>query len=266
LSSVSGQGVKAGITIDAARALTYIRDTGSQSTSCWHLLDYWTHHLINTLFYSFFGNLNSQIALPGYTEAKNWNIAYRRNTGRSDILTSITGSVDVDLDGLDLDLVGVLSIGDKITNRFLFIENIYGHLNIFLDGASFDGRIGAEKKAYLTADPRIFSSVEADILTNYSDIFDIVVADSNMIIQAMGAASIPIAGIPVTTPDGYSLYYCDIFDNRLSDAAARDYLRSICNYGALYHKQQAGINWIYSAYPMSDYGASQGFRLMYETL
>ena len=104
-------------------ALSAFRDRAVARGSGWHAYDFWAQHLIQMYFYLYYASLDSQGELPGYTEASAYDAAYKRLTGRSNILTSMNGSIDAELgEGeTDEDLAAVLSEGSKIANRFLFM-------------------------------------------------------------------------------------------------------------------------------------------------
>ena len=240
--------------------LAIARDTSDQNTSNWHIYDYWTEHLINLLFYVYYGNLDSQTALPGYTDGTSPDF---RTTGRSNILSTVNGSVQADFDGVDSDLVGrISSSNETIANRFLFVENIFGHIFKFLHGAAFDGRIGERKTAWLTPDPRLFSADEATVLANYTDMdIDLVSVNETSWVKAVGKALLPVEG------DGSnSEYYCDRMYSYLTDTANRDYLRSIRAGGALSLGTSAGVACRNSQNSLLFSGAWGGSRLCAEII
>ncbi len=156
----------------------------------WFAYDFWTHHLLMLLFYAYYGTLNSQSVLPGYTEASSYDEAYKRNTGRSDELSTMNGSAEVNLTDTDSDLTGIVSEGDAIANKFLFIENIFGHIWKALAGCVFDGRVGEDNTVYATSDPDKFSSTEADILADYENLNIELPADSKRRVYCKFAKSL----------------------------------------------------------------------------
>lgn len=255
-ASVSGQPVKTSVTLDNARYLAIARDTANQATSKWHLMSGWTQHLIQLLFYAYYGNIDSQSVLEGYTEASGWDYNYTRLTGRSNILEKANGNVDVDLAGTDIDLDGIVTPGNKVANRFLWIENIFGHVWKMLDGISYDGRVGSSKKAYMADDPRIYSSNEADILS-YPYSYDLLVNGGGEYIKALGGAGNPYVGGAASS----STYFSDYMWSYLSDSVNRDFLRLVLVGASLYLGRRAGVGSRYSYYGLSTSSSSIGFRL-----
>ncbi len=232
LASASDAAVWTPQTLATYRANAFSRGAG------WYPYDFWTHHLVQALFYAYYGTFDSQTALPGYTERTAWNDTYKRNTGRSSILTGINGTVPADLAGLDADLDDAnWRIAEKnIANRFLFIENIFGHVWKFLDGCSFDGRVGQPNLAYVTNNPALFSSVDADILANYEVLGGELPAASNeAYVQSLQAGFLPKAH-----GGGSTTYVTDYFWSYLDDET-RDYFRSVRSGGNLYFGGQAGV-------------------------
>lgn len=260
LCSISGQPVRTSINMDALTNLAIARDTADQQTSQWHIHDYWTEHLINLLFYVYYGNLDSQTALPGYTDGT-WPDT--RLTGRSNILTSINGSVQADFAGVDSDLIGRISAANEtIANRFLFVENIFGHIWKFLHGAAFDGRIGEKKTAWLTPDPRLFSMAEANVLANYTDMdIDLLSVNTTSYVKAVGKGLLPVEG-----GANAATYYCDLMWSYLTDAANRNYLRSVLAGGRLLNGAIAGLACRYSHVALSLANATVGSRLCAEKI
>ena len=260
LCSVSGQPVRTNINMDEFTTPAIARDTANQQTSQWHIYDYWTEHLINLLFYVYYGNLHGRTALPGYTDGT-WPDL--RLTGRSNILSTVNGSVQADFDGVDSDLVGRISeANETIANRFLFVENIFGHIWKFLYGAAFDGRIGAKKTAYLTPDPRLFSVTPANVLANYTDMdIDLLSVDTTSFVKATGRALLPVEGGASS-----ATYYCARMFSYLTDAADRNYLRSVLAGGALIYGNNAGIACRYSLHVLTLAHPYRGSRLCAEKI
>ncbi len=253
LQSVSGAPVLTSQTLATFRARAFARGAG------WFPYDFWTHHLIQLLFYVRHGTFDSQTALPGYTEASGWDYAYTRPTGRSNILTSISGSVDAllgvgELDE-DLNAAGITA-GEKIANRFLFIENIYGHIWKFLDGCAFNGRIGEQNTAYVTADPAKFSSDEATIRANYEDLGIDLPSDVN----ANYIKNLQQGFLPKEFGGGSTTYVTDYFWSYLDDET-RDYFRSVRLGGCLFDGGQAGVAARYSGVSLGHASSAYGSRL-----
>ena len=231
LSSVSGVAPLTGVALATFRSRAFARGAG------WYPYDYYTHHLLQLLFYVYYADFNSQAKLPGYTEASAYADAYKRTSGRSDNLTTMNGSVDADLAGIDAELVAAgITAGEKIANQFLFIENIFGHLWKMLDGIAFDGRIGQPNTAYVTADPTKFSSVDAEILANYDNLnVNLPAATNENYIQSLQSFF-----LPKVHGGGSSTYVTDYFWSYLDDET-RNYLRLVRAGGALAYGGKAGL-------------------------
>jgi hypothetical protein len=218
------------------------------------------------LFYAYYGTRDSQTALPGYTERSAYDANDFRNNGRTDILATVNGSVDAQtgVGETDEDLAaGWKGAETTIANRFLFVENIFGAKWKFLDGCSFDGRLEQKKTAWVHPDPRVFTSVDADILTNYIDLnIDVLTEILTTWIGGVGRGFIPLAAL---TADS-AKYYCDLFYSYLSDAANRNYLRSVLAGGLLAHGSSAGLAARSSNVSLSISAAIIGSRLCYKKI
>jgi hypothetical protein len=231
-----------------------------------HQLDFYTQELIQLLFYAYYGTRDSQTALPGYTERSVYNAADFRNNGRTDILATVNGYVNAQTGAgeVDEDIAAGWrneGRGTAIANRFLFIENIFGAKWKFLDGCSFDGRVGAKKTAWVHPDPRVFTSVDADVLTNYIDLnVDLLSVATTSYIGGVGRGFIPLAALGADS----AKYYCDLFYSYLSDAANRNYLRSVLAGGRLNHGSLAGLAVRYSNDPLASANPSYGSRLCFK--
>lgn len=265
LASVSGVVPLTYINIATFRQRANARSSKiSPHNNEWHLMDFWTNDLIMLLFYAYYGTRQSQEALPGFTERTAWKAAHMRTTGRSNILTTMNGSVDADLAGLDSALsTGWLNQGrgTAIANRFLFIENIFGHIWKFVDGCSADGRIGAKKTMWHTPDPRLFSSDQATILSTYEDLnVDLLSVNTESYIGAVGDGFVPLAAF---TADSEK-FWCDNFWSYLTDAANRNYLRSVRAGGSLPFGASAGLAARVAANALAYEFADCGARLMYK--
>lgn len=233
LQSVSGVATLTSQTLDAFRTRAFARGEG------WYPYDFWTQHLLQLLFYINYATFNSQQALPGYTERTAWNDAYKRNTGRSDALITMNGTVAADLTGLDADLNDAnWRIAEKnIANRFLFVENIFGHIWKFMDGCAFNGLVSQTYNyAYVTNNPALFSSSEALILANYERYgTSLPGATNENYMQSLQAGFLPKAH-----GGSSSTYITDYFWSYLDDAT-RDYFRVVRAGGGLNSGGPAGV-------------------------
>jgi hypothetical protein len=230
LQSISGVALEHTKTLAEFSALAVARGAN------WHSYDYYTQHLIQMLFYLYYADFNSQVVLPGYTE-HSWDPSYKRNTGRTDAMTSLAGSVNADSAGVDADLVaGWLNSSRVIANRFFWIENIYGHCWKFLDGCVFDGLTGQPNTAYLTPNPTLFSSVDADVLSKYINMnVDIPAAVDMNYMQTLGGLF-----LPKSFGGNSSTYVTDYFWSYL-DNAGQNYLRVVISGCSLNNGAQAGV-------------------------
>ncbi len=237
-------------------ALPTFRNRAVARGSGWHAYDFWAQHLIQMYFYLYYASLDSQGELPGYTEASAYDAAYKRLTGRSNILTSMNGSIDAILgEGeTDEDLSAVLTEGDKIANRFLFIENIFGHIWKMLDGVSFDGRIGENNTVFLSKNPADYSSVEANILADYENL--------NINLSGLSGyiGTVHSGFIPKTIAGNSSSYFGDYLYSNLDDEG-RDYLRLVRAGGVLSNGVAAGVAYRASALPLGSSDSAYGSRL-----
>ena len=230
-----------------------------------HQRDFYSDELFMLLFYAFYGTRDSQTALPGYTERAVYNDADFRKTGRSNILTTVNGSVDAQtgIGEIDEDLAAGWKDegrGRAIANRFLFVENFYGDKWEFDDGCAFDGRTTARKTAWVHPDPRKFTSVDADVLTNYIDLnVDLVSVATTAWVGAVGRGFVPLssAGADATK------YYCDQFYSYLANREL-NYLRSVRAGGSLTIGSLAGLAARISYYSLAHTDALYGSRLMFK--
>ena len=270
LTSVSGVATRTDRTLAQFRSEAIARKSGAtQSNSNWHTMGFWQQHLLDMLFFAYYDTRHSQQVLPGYTEASTYNNAYKRNTGRSINCTSHNCSVDVDLAGVDSDLTAVMTAGNKIANRFLWIENIFGHIWKFNDGVTYvpteavgvSGWTGEFRAVYATADPRLFSSTDADILNNYDLLSVTPFAGSNEI----WVGKVGTGFIPTTTGTNENQYWTDYHWNRLSDSG-RAYLRSVLAGGLLNSGGRAGVVARVSDSGLGYSDSSRGSRLCYSEI
>lgn len=261
LNSISGVVSTGSLTMDQFRDLAEATFTITGG----HQLDFYTQELIQLLFYAYYGTRDSQTALPGYTERAAYNANDFRNNGRTDILTTVNGYVNAQtgVGEIDEDIAAGWKDegrGTAIANRFLFIENIFGAKWKILDGCAFDGRTTARKTAWVHPDPRVFTSVDADVLTNYIDLdVDLVSVTTTAWIGAVGRGFVPLSSVGADA----AKYYCDMFYSFLADSA-RNYLRSVRAGGLLSLSSTAGLAARYSYYSLANSSALHGSRLCYK--
>jgi hypothetical protein len=249
-----------GVALDHSKTMRDFNNLALARGAGWHGYDFYTQHLIQMLFYLYYANLNSQLVLPGYTDHSWVTGSEKRNTGRMNALTTLNGSVNADEAGVDADLAGGWYGESRVIgNRFLWIENIFGHCWKFLDGCSFDGRIGQKNTAYLTPNPLLFSSVDADILTKYINMnVDLPVNTPESYIKSLGSLMLPkVFGGDSAT------YMTDYFWSYLDDVT-RDYLRGVIAGGVLRYGAIDGVAARYSLSGLGNASSDVVSRLCFE--
>ena len=225
----------------------------------WHGYDYFTNQLLQTMFYIYYANLNSQLVLPAYSEHAWMDGHEKRETGRTVGLTTMNGYVNAQ-EGADDDIAtGWNGESRVIANRFMWVENLYGHVWKFLDGCSFDGRIGKKNTAFLTANPLLFSSVEADIISKYTDMnIDLPASPDSGWQGSLGVALLPksFAGDSSTNVTDYLWSYLD--------NETLNYMRVVFAGGRLDIGASGGVAARYAYYALALASAKIGSRLCYE--
>lgn len=123
------------------------------------------YEIVWMLFLTEYKTWKSQSVLPGYTDASAWSYEYTRPSGRTLSLGNFSGSVLVDLTGVDADLSGIVALGKYIANTYRGIENPFGSVHQFIDGINIDNT-GGNCHVYVCHDPANFSD---DTIANYID-------------------------------------------------------------------------------------------------
>ena len=272
---------RSGVTPTTDSTIAQFRADAEARGDGWCLEGHYEAELVAMLFYAYYGTRDSQGALPGYTEESGWNTSKMRETGRSNILTTMNGSVDADLAGVDDDLTN-LSAGDKIANRFLWIENIFGHIWKFNDRITYvpefdfdpvnevlpghesyvegwNADWGKDLQAvYATADIRKSSSAAADIAADYDkiDVLPISVATTASI-QKTGKGFVPTVGDGNTSQN-----FCATFYSYLTDTS-RPYLRVVLAGGRLLTGSIAGVACRFVHVRLSSSDTAVGARLAF---
>ena len=289
MTSISGNATETSQSLATFRSRAAARGTG------WHQLDMWTQHLVDLLYYAEIKNRDAKVAIPGFDGLSAWNAAYRRVTGRSNVLTTRDGSVEWSpgteiggtwSGGLDSDIAQAIEdeavswrdgFDPIIANRFLWVENFYGHIYkmndgvVYVPGFDFDagggdmwnGTWGKELGAvYATPDPSKFSSTPADIRDDYDHLHLVspVVASGDAYIKNVGSAF-----IPVEHGGGSDTHFASIQYNLLSDAT-RDYLRLVLAGGRLSNGAHAGVAFRAVPNSLGATSALNGSRLCYENI
>jgi len=254
MQSIVGGSIYANTTLATARAQAVARGAG------WHTYDFYTQDLIQSLWYLYFAELNSQVSLPGYTGLTTYADSYRRTTGRSKILSTINGSIPAD-PSIDSDIYN-LTWNDSnkiISNRFIWIENMFGHVWKMIDGCSIDGRVSGNKHMFATPNPSLFSSDQATILSTYTDLGITLASSSNE--GYMG--SIGFFLNPITLGGSSSTYVTDYYLGYLNDSS-KDYVRLLFAGGNLNNSAKAGVAYRNSNNDLAFAYSAIGFRLCFE--
>jgi hypothetical protein len=254
MQSIVGGSIYVNVTLATARAQAVARGTG------WHTYDFYTQDVIQSLWYLYFAELNSQISLPGYTELSAYADSYRRTTGRTNTLSSINGSIKADAT-IDSDIYSLTwkDTNKYIANRFFWIENMFGHVWKTLDGCSPDGRVAGLKHMFATPNPNLFSSDQATILSTYTDLGIPLASSSNESYMS----SIGAYGNPITLGGSSSTYVTDYDYNYLADNT-KDYCRLLLAGGIFNTSAPAGVAARLSYLDLASALSGDGFRLCFE--
>ena len=155
-ATVTAAGDKA-VSMPGYQPLTYqtrpeMRSLHTAYGASFHTESYYADEFMGLLFITEFGTLNSQIALPGYTEAS-WSYANTRTTGRTMHIGNTSGTI-AGVSGFDPGTY-------NIANSYRGIENCYGHVWNRLDGINFSDRL-----IYINNNPATWAE---DTATNYTN-------------------------------------------------------------------------------------------------
>ena len=123
-----------------------------------------------------------------------------------------------------------------IANRFLWIENVFGHVWKYLDGVSFDGRQAGSRHAWMTANPNLFTSDPATILSTYKDMGVALPYSPN----ENWLKSFGMYFQPIEFGGGSNNYSCDYLWSYLNDTT-KDYFRLVYSGGYLSYGLPAGV-------------------------
>lgn len=218
-------------------ATTYTGFAGLHAAfgSLFHTQGFFAYEALWILMITEWGTLNGQTALPGYTNASVWSYAYTRKTGRTIGLGNSSGSVMVDLTGLDSDLSGILGSGNAVANSFHGVENPFGHIWKWVDGANFNW-VSNGGKVYLSNNP---SSWAEDTATGYQDTGLLLPAAVGYISALFEGRLLPSS----VTGGGSSYYLCDYFYQPGASAGWRGLFVG----GSLYNGASAGPAYLYAS-------------------
>jgi hypothetical protein len=248
-----------GFSTATSMTVRQFNDAALERGTGWHGYDYYSHHILQMMFYIYYANLNSQLVLPAYSD-HSWTDGHeKRETGRTVGLTTMNGYMNAQ-DGADDDIAtGWNGESRVIANRFLWVENLYGHIWKFLDGCSFDGRVGHRNTAFLTANPLLFSSEVADIVSKYTDMNCDLPATTNESWQK----SVGQALLPKTFGGDSSTYEADYFWSYLDDATV-DYIRVVVAGGRMDYGAIVGVATRDSSFGLGFAYSLIGSRLCFE--
>jgi hypothetical protein len=105
------------------------------------------------LYMTEYATMNSQSAIPGYTEGGTWAWSNVRTTGRTMHLGNASGTI-AGVSGFDPGTY-------NIANSYRGIENFYGHVWKWVDGINFNSQ-----RIYINNNPATWAD---DTTTNYTD-------------------------------------------------------------------------------------------------
>jgi hypothetical protein len=133
----------------------------------YHALGFRALEALKLLFVTKYKTLNAQAALPGYTEAAAWDFSRVCKTGITATLGNHDGSVQWE-DAPSALRCATDMTGYTVANAFLGVENLFGHLYKWMDGANiyFDANPLTDASLWLCDDPALWVS---DAGTNYTD-------------------------------------------------------------------------------------------------
>jgi len=246
--------------LDSSKTLAQFHGYAVARGSGYHEYDLYTHDLLQKLFYIHYADLNSQLVLPAYSEHTWVDGHEKRKTGRTLSLTTMNGYVNADA-VLDADIAtGWNNASRVIANRFLWIENFYGHCWKFFAGVVYDGRTGQPNTAWVTPDPTKFSSVDAEILSRYTNLnINLPASPNENYIKSFGHLFMPVA-----LGGNSATYTCDYFWSYLDDTT-RNYLHLVLSGGSLSYGGLVGVAARDSAGDLGRANAGSVSRLCYES-
>lgn len=137
----------------------------AQMESGFFLYSWGLYEVLFTLFLTEYKTWYSQSILPGHTSTATFNYAYTRKAGRTLSLGNASGSILVDLAGVDADLTSILTSDKYIANSYRGVENFFGSLYQFVDGINVDNTTGTHR-VYVCHTPTQFAD---NTTTNYID-------------------------------------------------------------------------------------------------
>jgi hypothetical protein len=155
-TTVTATGDKA-VSVPGFLPLTYqtrpeIRTRHTAFGSNYHTVSYYADEFMGLLYMTEYATMNSQVAIPGYTETT-WVWGNVRTTGRTMHLGNSSGTI-AGVSGFD---PGTFNIA----NSYRGIENFYGHVWKWVDGINFNNQ-----RIYINNNPATWAD---DTATNYTD-------------------------------------------------------------------------------------------------
>jgi hypothetical protein len=155
-STITATGDKA-VSVPGFLPLTYqtrpeMRTRHTAFGANYHTVSYYADEFMSLLYMTEYATMNSQSAIPGYTEgAWGWNNV--RTTGRTMHLGNSSGTI-AGVSGFDPGTY-------NIANSYRGVENFYGHVWKWVDGINFN-----DQRIYINNNPATWAD---DTATNYTD-------------------------------------------------------------------------------------------------
>jgi hypothetical protein len=234
----------ADVTVDGEKTITEFRAIAAARGEGWHGYDFYTQHLLQMMFYVYYADFNSQKVLQGYTDSTS---GLFMNAGRTNILKTVNGSIPADA-VIDVDIFADenwSTTNHSIANRFLFIENLFGHKWKFIDGQTFRCADGVSPLAYITANPALFSSVDVDVYANYEEKETGLPFNQDFDYTKNFGSLL----LPKNFQDSNDRYSCDYYYLYPSDG---DYFRVVFAGGSLDDGGNAGVAYRYANYVLGN--------------
>jgi hypothetical protein len=155
-TTVTATGDKA-VSIPGFLPLTYqtrpeMRTIHTAFGSNYHTVSYYADEFMCLLYMTEYATMNSQVAIPGYTEGA-WAWGNVRTTGRTMHLGNASGTI-AGVSGFDPGTY-------NIANSYRGVENFYGHVWKWVDGINFNNQ-----RIYINNNPATWAD---DTATNYTD-------------------------------------------------------------------------------------------------
>lgn len=202
-----------------------------------HQIGYWGREALILLFFTWAKTLNSQVALPGYTEAAftaGWTYDKVNRTGITAGLGNACGSISwqdapAALRNAHAELVA--NPATIIANSFFGMENIFGHIWEWCDGINIQyiGNPLTDAEVYISNNPGSWAD---DTQSGYTDLGIDLPLTSQWQKSLHDGTLLP----KTATGGSSSTYLCDYFY-----ASAAEGWRALRSGGSLAHGAYAGV-------------------------